>query len=151
MRNGGGLAGLAMASIPLTVMQIVMTRRRILWRTALIWMFLEVAGGVCFFVATVAQIRHYRYQSMIDGIDGLALWAFGAGLISFLIGWFILAVIQTRVEKLKPGAFCPGCGYCLIGSTGRICPECGRVFTLEELGIGEEELEAERSLNGKFG
>lgn len=33
---------------------------------------------------------------------------------------------------------CPGCGYCLTGLPEQVCPECGRAFELEEVGMGEE-------------
>ena len=39
------------------------------------------------------------------------------------------------------GARCPGCDYCLLGLREHRCPECGRPFRLEELGVSEEELQ----------
>jgi hypothetical protein len=33
------------------------------------------------------------------------------------------------------------CGYCLLGLREHRCPECGRPFRLEELGVNEEELQ----------
>jgi hypothetical protein len=45
-------------------------------------------------------------------------------------------------EPPKPiGPLCPSCGYCLLGLTEHICPECGRPFTFEELGISPRELQ----------
>lgn len=41
---------------------------------------------------------------------------------------------------LQDGKSCPRCGYCVAGVRSRICPECGREFTFQELGTTEEEL-----------
>jgi hypothetical protein len=39
---------------------------------------------------------------------------------------------------IQDGTLCPGCAYSLIGNESMVCPECGRPFTVEELGTTEE-------------
>jgi hypothetical protein len=62
------------------------------------------------------------------------------GAVSFVISAGVLLLLQLKPRAVKPGPYCPACGYCLIGSPRQICAECGRAFTLEELGITPEEL-----------
>lgn len=46
---------------------------------------------------------------------------------------------RIHVPKERPGR-CPACDYNLYGLTEQRCPECGRAFTFEELGVSAEEL-----------
>src|SRR5208282_4670821 len=62
------------------------------------------------------------------------------GLAGFVFGAILLLFLQVKSEPVKPGPYCPEWGYCLIGAPTRICPECGRGFNLEELGVGVEAL-----------
>ncbi len=39
------------------------------------------------------------------------------------------------------GPYCPGCGYCLVGVSEYVCPECGREFTLAQLHITADDLQ----------
>jgi len=73
-----------------------------------------------------------------DDVLGITL---GFWLGSGVGGAAILFVIQ-RIWKpqLKFGPYCPGCSYCLIGAPDMVCPECGRGFTLGELGVSREAL-----------
>jgi hypothetical protein len=124
----------AAVSIP-----IILGRRRIRWYSALLWMFLEIAGCVSFFAATIQWVWRYfgGYRLYEPVLTPLAL---GVGLICFVWGAILLLFFQARREPIKPGPYCPECGYCLIGSPRQICPECGRAFTLEELGVAPEAL-----------
>jgi hypothetical protein len=36
-------------------------------------------------------------------------------------------------DRFQDGTLCPGCGYCLLGNTSMVCPECGRPFYWDEL------------------
>jgi len=113
---------------------IVLTRRRIPWPQALLWIALEIAGFICFFQAVMDQMIYYLHRNsflepqMLDQI-------LAAGAISFVFGATLLLLLQLRPQKRIPGLHCPQCGYCLIGLPTRRCAECGRPFTLEELGI----------------
>ena len=112
----------------------VATRRRIAWRHGMIWMALELAGYVCFLAATVDNFWHFfgGYWSHTPDLLQMVLVVW---LMSFVLGAMALLLLQMRAEKVKPGPYCPECGYCLIGSPRKICSECGRPFTLDELGI----------------
>jgi hypothetical protein len=127
--------------IPVALMTvlIVINRRRILWRKTLLWMSLEVAGSACFFAATAEQLWHHFDLVHPDQPDFLLL-AFFFGVASFFCSTGALVLLQTRTAAIKPGAYCPTCGYCLIGVPAQICPECGNPFTLDELGIEPHEL-----------
>ena len=56
--------------------------------------------------------------------------------------WVAIApfCMYVRRKRAKVGTYCPECGYCLIGVPRQICPECGRAFTLDELGIPADAL-----------
>jgi hypothetical protein len=117
----------------IAVILIILTRRRIRWHQALLWMALELAGLICFFEAVLDQAGHYWHgrflrPEMIDQI-------LGAGATSFVCGAMLLLLMQLRHQKRIPGPYCPQCGYCLIGLPSHRCTECGRPFTLEELKI----------------
>jgi hypothetical protein len=123
----------------------VLTRRRIPWRRGIVWMALEIAGFVCFFIATLQECWHIFGGWRLADVD-LAPGALLLGAISFVIGAIILVLLQLKPHPVKPGPYCPVCGYCLIGSPRQICAECGRPFTLEELGVSEEELSPDSNL-----
>jgi hypothetical protein len=125
--------------LPVITLLIVLTRRRIPWRRGLLWMGLEVAGCVCFFIASLQQSWHwfggYRFSDETMGPAALIL-----GALSFAIGAGVLLLLQVKPQPVKPGPYCPQCGYCLIGIPRQICPECGRPFTFDELGVAPEAL-----------
>jgi hypothetical protein len=112
---------------------IVLTRRHVRWYQALLWMGLELAGFICFFEVVLDEMSHifhgtYLREQTMDQI-------LGAGPICFGCGVILLLLMRLRLQKRIPGPYCPQCGYCLIGLPTRRCTECGRPFTLEELGI----------------
>lgn len=121
------------------------------------WFFLMIMSFV--------SMRSNRFQprrvAMIDfHVQLFLLW------YTFMIGWsvvhgsfwediafvfgawwlgaaFIGTVAIVLLQKFNPpriGPYCPGCGYHLVGLSQQICPECGRGFSINELGINEEEL-----------
>lgn len=55
------------------------------------------------------------------------------------VGAVLLGVWRIRYP-IKRGPYCPRCGYCLVGSVERMCSECGRAFSLQELGVSSDEL-----------
>ncbi|MEK6643034.1 MAG: hypothetical protein AABZ08_03935 [Planctomycetota bacterium] len=61
----------------------------------------------------------------------------GSGGASVLVSRYL----NARIEYVERGAnhLCPGCSYDLIGNESMTCPECGRVFTYEELGMTDQE------------
>ena len=66
-----------------------------------------------------------------DDLIALVLGGWMCGIVGVSI---VLAVMRHRAT-ITVGPHCPGCGYYLYGLTEQVCPECGRPFTLEELGI----------------
>ena len=65
-------------------------------------------------------------------------------LIGFVVSWLGWGLARWRKGPIvvQDGTRCPGCAYSLVGSVDRICPECGREFTYQELGTTKEELDA---------
>lgn len=69
---------------------------------------------------------------------GIAL----AGVVVYLLGarmvwaWIRRAAVRIVVQD---GSRCPTCGYLLLGNTSMKCPECGRLYTYEDLGTTETE------------
>jgi hypothetical protein len=137
--GAGQLIVTAMVSFLLISILIVATRKRIHWHRAIVWLLLEVAGCVCFFGATMDRMWYYfgRYRSVQPELLQTAL-VFGVGC--YLCGAMLILFMRIKPRALKPGPQCRGCGYCLIGAPEQICPECGRPFTIEELGIPREAL-----------
>jgi hypothetical protein len=125
--------------IPSICILTYLTRRRIPFHRALLWMVLELAGAACFY--SFATERSWRYFggdvfAEQDTPQSVLL----LGLASFLCCAVLLFFFQLKPEPVKPGPYCPQCGYCLIGSPRQICSECGRPFTHEELGVTPEAL-----------
>jgi hypothetical protein len=125
--------------LPVVVALVVFTRRRIRWCRGLLWMSLELAGYVCFLSATIENWWHFFGGYWMESTDllrmVLTIW-----LMSLAAGSAILLLLQLKPRQVKSGPYCPECEYCLIGSPRQICPECGRPFTLEELGVSAEAL-----------
>jgi hypothetical protein len=125
--------------LPMVCVLIILSRRRIPWHRAILWMSLEVAGSVCFFEATVERFWYYFFLDLPDERNRIIL-LLSLGITCFICGAVLLLVFQVKPEVVKPGPYCPACGYCLIGSPRQVCSECGRAFTYDELGVGAEAL-----------
>ena len=72
-----------------------------------------------------------------DLVGVMAAWGAGSAIVA---GLMLLAVHRWRKPVLYLGPYCPACDDHLIGLRDRRCPECGRAFTLEELGITQADL-----------
>jgi len=125
--------------LPIATLIAVSARRRIPWHRAVLWMALELGGCVCFFESTVDLVWHSHGINRASDLD-LLLMILYTGIICFIFGAIFLFFLQVKPEPVKPGPYCPECGYCLIGSPRPICSECGRPFSLEELGIVQADL-----------
>jgi hypothetical protein len=134
------------ALLPVVSLAAVFTRRRIPWHKAVLWLFLDLAGCICFLNATIDKMWTHFHLHIRSGGDLLDSILF-LGLICFIFGAILLLFLQVKPEPNKPGPYCPECGYCLIGSTRKICTECGRPFTLEELGVSAGELIPTRTVS----
>jgi hypothetical protein len=60
-----------------------------------------------------------------------ALLGFGGSTLGVFVSRKYYSIVPRR------RGHCPACGYCLTGLPRRVCPECGRAFELEEVGMGE--------------
>ncbi len=121
--------------LPAICVCLTLSLRRVPWRQAVGWLVLEVSAAyLIFFAAFWVVFRHVWDKHMLSGT--IAFWLIFVGLsAALLIGWQ-----QWRCPMVGP--YCPACSYCLIGVAIDRCPECGRAFTLEELGVTREELRA---------
>ncbi len=69
--------------------------------------------------------------------------------ISLLIVFTVYSVLTFALLRffkntrgpliMQDGFRCPNCTYCLIGNQSMQCPECGKPFTFEQLGITKNE------------
>lgn len=149
---GAAFAGLAVAMIVLLVVSYSeWLAGLVLLAFGLIWPA-EVARRMA------ATLRYPRHAAVIGAwfaiglsapvwlvsilrLSGSDLWgrllatAGFAGLYAAAavgIWWFVRRAWVEVIEQ--DGTRCPGCGYCLVGNTTQTCSECGRPFTLPELG-----------------
>jgi len=59
-----------------------------------------------------------------------------------IVGYPLVVLSGAGRAKHRPrGPYCPECEYHLVGVAEHRCPECGRPFTLYELGISQRDLE----------
>jgi hypothetical protein len=137
--GAGQLIVTTIVSLMLISILILATRKRIQWHRAILWLLLEVAGCIAFFGATMDRMWYFfgKYRSPQPEILQAAL-VFGVGC--YLGGAILILFMQVKPRKEKPGPYCRGCRYCLIGVPDNVCPECGRPFTIDELGIPPEAL-----------
>jgi hypothetical protein len=65
-----------------------------------------------------------------------------ASIVTGWSRWQTLWRLMTCRLRENPAlvGHCPECGYNLRGLSEQRCPECGRPFTFEELGMTAEEL-----------
>ena len=129
----GAIAGLFL--MPALLFWLIASQRRVPWRHTLIWLHLELA--VVSLIAPISWSLTFG-NSLLDPHLGLMA---GIWLIAAAAGTLALAIWQ-RLRPLLEGPYCRGCGYCLIGAPSDRCPECGRAYTLAELGVERSALSA---------
>lgn len=74
------------------------------------------------------------WSGFLHGIGAVVFWALYRGA----------CLTRGVVVKIQDGHTCAGCGYDLQGNESMVCPECGRRFTVEELGLSAEAFEGLR-------
>jgi hypothetical protein len=134
--------------VPLLVLGYVLAALRLRNRRYLCWM---IAGG-CWATAWFAYWMIYAVSS-IDVHYGLYVSLTAACLLTLAtLGEAAALTRQSWVRTLgqllicRLAAFpewrghCPRCDYYLYGLTEMRCPECGRAFSFEEIGVTPEEL-----------
>lgn len=88
---------------------------------------------------TENNIDSRQTRIIVGAYLGSILFLFLSGLVS-VVFWLFLRHRRPSVV-IQDGTLCPECGYLLIGNVSMQCPECGRAFTLEELGTTYEHLQ----------
>jgi hypothetical protein len=110
-----------------------------LWRDVVVWngrrlRLSSIAVGCALVVAVLAGLC----GDMIERESGIVL-----GSIIAPLAWLIMVTFiwqETPLERgerlkatSKSAVACPSCGYNLTGLQTTRCPECGRLYTLDEL------------------
>ncbi len=105
-------------------------RRMVMWllKGSLLQLLATVPSHVVVSRRPGCMVGFFTACGMMAGIY-VMLWAFGPGIA--LLFW-----AETRRQM---AGHCPACGYNLRGLPKRRCPECGRPFTLEEIGKSPED------------
>lgn len=118
--------------IPGAIVWLITSQRYVPWRHAAPWIVSEVcllwSGFAAGWLMTTTFIGAYLGALLL----GL--------MVSLIMAPCILILFQMYFCRLTCGPYCPNCKYCLIGSVWNRCPECGRPFTLSELGVTAREL-----------
>ncbi len=100
--------------------------------------------------ASFNALKSPESRSIFLGTIGIlaaafGLWVFGAAVLSLLNAWIVVGLtgvlavvvyvrgrrVRRRQEWIDTG-FCGDCGYDLLSSGVRVCPECGRDAALDE-------------------
>ena len=119
--------------MPAICLGIVWSMRRIRWQ--------HVSGRLIVTVFFTCSSYIVGWSLAKRQLWGDMLWVMLVyGIIAVSASWLLLVVIQYFRRPLY-GPYCPSCAYCLIGASSDRCPECGRDFTLAELGVPRDELQ----------
>lgn len=87
------------------------------------------------YALVLEHLRDGRYDSSVFLAHTALAFIVHVPITATLIVWNLLD--ESRIRSTN----CLGCGYPLKGLIKKQCPECGRPFTLEELGVSQEELD----------
>lgn len=119
---------------------VIQHRVRSTWAIVAWWL---ATGGCYLAVGKVSAMFSPRPE--VGYADAMRLFIlFALGLIvvvACVIGRIGEYVLGFRVV-MQNGRICPNCKYDLRGNTSMVCPECGRAFTFEELGVTAAEFAA---------
>ena len=114
-----------------------------LWRGSVQWtqqrvMWTFLAAGACVVAGAMAGVFIYSIErdvgEFVGSVTAPLLWLIAATLI-----W--RETPRERAARLtstgKTAVVCPHCGYNLTGLQSTRCPECGTLYTLDELLLGQ--------------
>ncbi len=120
--------------LPALSLTSLATLRRVRWRWNLFQFGAEQAALTVAFALGITALLLRVFSDLVEVMAAyFAVVFIGGGVLYVVWQWFF------PLPRLGP--YCPACDYCLIGAGERQCPECGRPFTLDELGLTEAELE----------
>jgi hypothetical protein len=112
---------------------VMLWRRTVKWNSTRVgWTVLAALGAI------VAGLFAAVFVNSIENVVGDIIGSIVAPLV-----WLIETTLlwretpAERAERLrslqKAAVVCPSCGYNLTGLQGTRCPECGTLFTLDEI------------------
>jgi hypothetical protein len=131
----------ACAIVGMVLFPFIMLYWWLLWRRSVVWTSTRVTWTLLLIplCALGGLVTHYS-TSFAYGYSYLTHWV--APLLTPL-AWLLLMTLlwrETPLERArrlralnKDGVTCPACGYNLTGLQSTRCPECGTLYTLDEL------------------
>lgn len=144
------LGTLIIIAAPMPVLYSRLRRQRVIGFAAIYALSVVLLGAVCEFSGDVYFGVTGEVLPLFSRGWGIPLYVSHSNLVVIsLIGplcaWLVCRWIRGPIVE-QDGTLCPRCGYCLTGSVDRVCPECGRGFTFEDLGTTEEEFELKEAV-----
>ena len=109
------------------------------------------------FVGSLVAVVWFGFWFIVGVVDGSArhglYLSFAASMVLLVSvvaeakvltrqGWrrTVWQLLTCRLRNIDRTGRCPACDYYLFGLTEMRCPECGRPFTFEEVGVSPQEL-----------
>ena len=128
------LSGLTLLVAPCA--NLWMWHDRIITRRRLMGACICASTGVAlpFFILAFLTSRSIILSALFTVATGYGLLTAAWCGIATLLWPVVCRLAPIRVQD---GETCPQCGYCVRGVASRICPECGRAFNRDDLGLPE--------------
>jgi len=116
------------------------------WKIAVV--FGVYVGILTFAIFTFFVGGHVSWRGRPIPTSTLGLLWTSAVSAAYAVCWCLVQSYDGPIE-LQDGNLCPACGYCLIGNTSQICPECGRPFSISELRASDDLSTGSKNLGRK--
>jgi predicted RNA-binding Zn-ribbon protein involved in translation (DUF1610 family) len=102
-----------------------------------------VSWGVCAALPRVSTVLCFAAAfvsvPLLAG-DGNRVFTYAVVLVLCGGAGLSMGLRRERARALKGEPKCPACGYVLYYARGERCPECGRYFRLQEVGLEKAEV-----------